>query len=289
MTEDTLHELRDTAETAARAAGKLLRQRFNEARTIEYKSAIDLVTDADRASEALLISHIQKRHPKHAILAEESGFTRGTDGGLRWLVDPLDGTTNYSHHLPHFSVSVAVEGPRGLLAGAIYDPMRDELFSAARGLGATLNGGPIQATRGVTVERSLLCTGFPYDVHQHPDVPLGLFSRMLRMSQGVRRLGSAALDLCYVASGRLDGFFEIGLKPWDIAAGALIVWEAGGEMTQIDGAPLDLSIGDVLATGPDLHPALAKACAEVLAEAKYVPRSRLEPAAPTPVSPGEGS
>lgn len=276
MTDDNLHDLRGTAETAAREAGKLLRDRFNEARTIEYKSAIDLVTDADKASEAQLLAYLRKRHPTHAILAEESGFTRGT-AGLRWLVDPLDGTTNYSHRLPHFSVSVAVEGPRGLLAGAIYDPMRDELFSAARGLGATLNGGPIQATRGVTFDRALLCTGFPYDVREHPEVPVGLFGRMIRKAQGVRRLGSAALDLAYVASGRLDGFFEFGLKPWDIAAGALIVWESGGEMTQIDGAPLDLSIGDVLAASSDLHPTLARESADFLREASYVPRSRLDP------------
>lgn len=274
MSDDSLHDLRETAETAAREAGKLLRAKFNEARTIEFKSGIDLVTDADRASEEQLLAFIRERHPTHAVLAEEGGFTKGT-GGIRWLVDPLDGTTNYSHRLPHFSVSVAVEGPRGLLAGAIYDPMREELFSAARGLGATLNGAPIQASHVATLETSLLCTGFPYDVREHPQVPVGLFSRMLGRSQGVRRLGSAALDLCYVASGRLDGFFEIGLKPWDIAAGALIVWESGGEMTQIDGAPLDLSIGDVLASNGDLHEALVHEANEVLREAKYVPRSRL--------------
>jgi myo-inositol-1(or 4)-monophosphatase len=140
-----------------------------------------------------------------------------------------------------------------------------------------LNGAPIQASHGLTLETSLLCTGFPYDVREHPEVPVGLFRRMLGRSQGVRRLGSAALDLCYVAAGRLDGFFEIGLKPWDIAAGALIVWESGGEMTQIDGAPLDLSIGDVLASNGELHEVLVREANEVLREAKYVPRSRLEP------------
>lgn len=274
MSDDSLHDLRETAETAARDAGALLRARFNELRTIEYKSEIDLVTDADRASEALLLEYLRQRHPTHAILSEESGFSRGT-GGLRWLVDPLDGTTNYSHRMPHFCVSVAVEGPRGLLAGAIYDPMREELFSAARGLGATLNGAPIQASHGVTLETSLLCTGFPYDVREHPEVPVGLFTRLLRQAQGVRRMGSAALELAYVASGRLDGFFEIGLKPWDIAAGALIVWESGGEMTQVDGAPLDLSIGDVLASNGELHEALVHETNEVLREQKYVPRSRL--------------
>lgn len=277
MSDDSLHDLRETAETAAVQAGKLLRARFNDARTIEYKSGIDLVTDADRASEALLLAYIKERHPTHAILAEESGMSRGT-GGPRWLVDPLDGTTNYSHRLPHFCVSVAVEGPRGLLAGAIYDPMREELFSAARGLGATLNGAPIQASHSITLDRALLCTGFPYDVREHPDVPVGLFTRMLTRAQGVRRLGSAALELAYVACGRLDGFFEIGLKPWDLAAGALIVWESGGEMTQIDGAPLDLSIGDVLASTAELHDTLVHEANEVLREARYVPRSRLEPA-----------
>ena len=135
-----------------------------------------------------------------------------------------------------------------------------------------------QASHGLSLDRALLCTGFPYDVREHPDVPVGLFTRMLTRAQGVRRLGSAALELAYVACGRLDGFFEIGLKPWDLAAGALIVWESGGEMTQIDGAPLDLSIGDVLASTAELHATLVHEANEVLREARYVPRSRLEPA-----------
>jgi myo-inositol-1(or 4)-monophosphatase len=277
MTDEGLHALRTCAEEAARAAGAILRDKFGGVRTIEFKGGIDLVTDADRASERELIAHLRARYPDHAILSEEAGFSRGT-GGMRWIVDPLDGTTNYSHRVPHFCVSIAVEGPRGLLAGVVYDPMQDELFAATRGQGATLNGAPLRASDATTIDHALLCTGFPYDVRERPDAPVGLFSRLIRKAQGVRRMGSAALDLAYVASGRFDGFFEFGLKPWDIAAGALLVQEAGGAMRRIDGAPFDLAIGDVLATAPGLEKLLTEECREFLEQIRYVPRARLEPA-----------
>jgi myo-inositol-1(or 4)-monophosphatase len=272
MSNPGLSELLSTAEEGARRAGRLLAERFEGERTIEYKGRIDLVTDADKASEAELIRYVHGRFPEHTILSEESGLQ--SRGELRWFIDPLDGTTNYSHRVPHFCVSVAVQGSGELLAGAIYDPLRDELFSAARGRGATLNGSPLQVSSVESLDRALLCTGFPYDVRERPEIPLGLFNRLIRCAQGIRRIGSAALDLAYVAAGRFDGFFEFGLKPWDIAAGALLVTEAGGTMTQIDGEPLDLSIGDVLASCPGIEERLRWECSRVLAEIGWTPRPK---------------
>ena len=257
----TTAELRQTAEDAARLAGKLLSEKFGGQRTIEYKGGIDLVTDADRAAEAAILELLRARHPDHAILAEVSGASgtrmgAQTDGGHRWIIDPLDGTTNYSHRLPHFSVSIAVEDAQGLLAGVVYDPIRDELFAATRGEGAALNGLPIRVSGAATLDKALLCTGFPYDVRENPEAPLGLFNRLVRKARGMRRFGSAALDLAYIACGRYDGYFEFGLKPWDVAAGALLVREAGGLITRIDGAALDLHRGDVIAGGAAIHAAL---------------------------------
>jgi myo-inositol-1(or 4)-monophosphatase len=263
MEQETPAALRRTAEEAARLAGRILAERFQSARTIEFKrSNIDLVTDADMASEQALIRFLRERHPGHAILAEESGASQGE--GLRWLIDPLDGTTNYAHQVPHFSVSVAVEGSGGVLAGVVYDPMRDELFSAARGEGATLNGRPLKASDATDVGLALLCTGFPYDVRENPDAPVGLLNHFIRRAQGIRRSGSAALDLSYVAAGRFDGFFEFSLKPWDIGAGSLLVTEAGGVITQINGSPFDVMHGDVLASAPGLAQVLQEECRLVL-------------------------
>ncbi len=264
-----LAALRQTAEDAARLAGKLLAERFEGPRTIEYKGGIDLVTDADRAAEEAILELVQARYPDHAILAEESGATAGTATGkerLRWIIDPLDGTTNYSHRLPHFSVSIAVEDAQGVVIGVVFDPIREELFAATRGQGATLNGSPIRVSQTLTMDQALLCTGFPYDVRERPDAPLGLFDRLVRKARGMRRFGSAALDLAYIACGRYDGYFEFGLKPWDLAAGALLVREAGGVVTRIDGAPLDLHQGDLLAGGAALH-ALLRAETQPVLEA----------------------
>jgi myo-inositol-1(or 4)-monophosphatase len=167
---------------------------------------------------------------------------------------------------------VGVEGPDGLMAGVVYDPMRDELFSAARGRGATLNGRAIHPSNCADLEHALLCTGFPADVRENPAAPVGLFARLIREAQGVRRFGSAALDLAYVAVGRFDGFFEFRLKPWDIAAGSLLVSEAGGTVTRIDGAPLDVSIGDILACSSSLSPVLGPQCAAFIKEVGWTPR-----------------
>lgn len=268
---DDVDTLRADAEEAARRAARILAERFEGDRTIEFKGGIDLVTDADKASEAALIEFLKERHPDHAVLAEESGYTPGA-GGHRWILDPLDGTTNYAHRVPHFCVSVAVEGPEGLLAGVILDPVRNELFSAAKGRGATRNGKPITVSATRELNRALLCTGFPYDVREKPDAPLGLFNRLMKKAQGIRRMGSAALDLAYVACGRYDGFFEFGLKAWDIAAGALLIQEAGGTCDRIDGAPLDLRIGDIVAVNAGMSEALRTECSRFLQEIAWKPR-----------------
>ncbi len=272
MSPETPATLRRTAEEGARLAGRILADRFLGERTVEYKGGIDLVTDADKASEEALLAFLRERHPTHALLAEESGASAGTSA-LRWVVDPLDGTTNYAHRVPHFCVSVAVEGPEGLLAGVVYDPMLDELFSAARGEGATLNGRPLRASSVATLDKALLCTGFPYDVRERPEGPVGLFNRFILRAQGMRRTGSAALDLAYVAAGRFDGFFEFGLKPWDIAAGALLVEEAGGVIRHVTGAPFDVMRGDVIASAPALAPELLSEAKRFLDDLGWKPRA----------------
>jgi myo-inositol-1(or 4)-monophosphatase len=267
-----LRELLDTALEAARRAGQVLADRFGGQRTIRYKGGIDLVTDADHASEKVMLELLRQRFPEHAVLAEESGGSTGN--GFRWILDPLDGTTNYSHRVPHFCVSVAVEGPDGLLAGVIHDPVREETFAASRGGGATLNDEPIRPAETGDLDGALLCTGFPYDVRERPEAPLGLFNRLMRRCQGIRRFGSAALDLAYVACGRFDGFFEFGLKPWDIAAGVLLVQEAGGRVSRVDGEPLDLSVGDIVGAAPGVYEALRDETREFLKEIGWAPGQR---------------
>lgn len=259
-----MSELLTLAEAIARTAGAVLRERFALARTIDFKgeNRADLVTDADRASEAVILEWLAREVPQHAVLAEETGAWG--QGAFTWYVDPLDGTTNYAHGVPHFCVTLAVEGPEGLLAGVSYDPLRDECFGASRGEGATLNGQPLRPSRATRLDQAVLCTGFPYDLQQRPQTPLGLFERLARQAQGMRRMGSAALDLAYVAAGRFDGFFELGLKPWDTAAGALLVAEAGGRVLRIDGAPYQPRCGDVLAAAPGLCGELATNCADFL-------------------------
>jgi myo-inositol-1(or 4)-monophosphatase len=241
---------------ATRRGGAVLRALFGERRTIAYKGGIDLVTDADHASEAALLEFLTRRFPDAAVLAEESGRSGAPAGRLRFIVDPLDGTTNYAHGLPHFAVNVGVEDAHGLLAGATYDPMRDELFVAGRGRGATLNGEPIAASERSELARALLCTGFPYDIHQHPEGPLRLFGAYLTQARAVRRLGSAALDLAYVACGRLDGFWEMKLKPWDLAPGILLVREAGGRVADFAGGERMMDSGEICAGNALLHPQL---------------------------------
>ena len=245
-------DLRAACVEAARLGGEVLRERWGKARTIEYKGGIDLVTDADRASEAAVLGFLTARFPGAAILAEESGASGAGVGGLRFFVDPLDGTTNYAHGLPHFAVNVAVADASGLAAGATLDPLRGERWDAARGRGATLDGARVSHSGRSELRGSLLVTGFPYDVHDRYEEPLRLFTAFIRRARAVRRFGSAALDLAYVASGRFDGFWELRLKPWDVAAGIVIAREAGALVTDLGGGDRMLESGDIVAATPGL-------------------------------------
>jgi len=262
--------LRDAACEFARAAGAILLEGYGRAHEPERKGRIDLVTEYDRRSEALLVSLIRGRFPGHAILAEESGMhdgaaraggPSGAGAGVRWLCDPLDGTTNFSHNYPFFGVSVGVEVDGALAAGAVYDPVRDELFAAAAAAGATLNGRPIRVSGIERLEDALLVTGFPYDVREEPDRHLPLFKEFLMRAQGVRRDGSAALNLCYVAMARFDGMWEGDLSPWDVAAGSLIVREAGGVVTGYAGEPMRLDGRRIVTANPTLHARLLEVVA----------------------------
>ncbi len=258
-------DLESACAEAARRGGDVLRGRWSARRTIELKGDIDLVTDADRMSEAALLDFIHRRFPGSAVLAEESGRS-GADAAtarLRWYVDPLDGTTNYAHGVPHFAVTGAVEDGGGLAAGATYDPLRQELFTAARGRGARLAGDPIRVSATAELSQALLVTGFPYDVHRDADEVLAIFAACLRRARGVRRFGSAALDLAWVACGRFDGFWEAKLKPWDVAAGILLVREGGGAVADFDGGDGMLHGGTICAAGRRIQPLLLGLLAEV--------------------------
>lgn len=240
----------------ARAAGSLLAERFGRALRVTNKSELDLVTESDLASEELIIDRIKTYHPRHAILAEESGAsspaTPEAQNEWRWIIDPLDGTTNYAHGYPCFCVSIGLEYKGRMEAGVIYDPMRDELFTAERGEGASLNGRRIHVSEINNLSAALLCTGFPYDVRERSEFARH-FTNFIMNAQGVRRDGAAALDLAYVACGRFDGFWEEGLKPWDVAAGSLMVEEAGGRVSKYDGGPLSIYTPPILASNGLVH------------------------------------
>ena len=240
-------------ERLAREAGQILRAGYSKQHEVSYKSEIDLVTEIDAQSEEFLINAIRTQFPDHYILTEESGALTGDDAHL-WYIDPLDGTVNYAHGIPIFSVSIAYAHAGTLELASVYDPMRDEMFSAVKGKGATLNGERIQVSGTSELARSLLVTGFPYDMWHTPDDNLTSYGRFAKLTQGVRRLGSAALDLCYVGAGRFDGFWERVLQPWDVAAGGLIASEAGAKVTRLDGSPAYLSMPpSILAANPTLH------------------------------------
>jgi myo-inositol-1(or 4)-monophosphatase len=222
----------------AREAGRVLAEKFGRALQVSNKGDIDLVTEADLASERLIVERVRSYHPRHAILAEEAGDVTGVASEFKWIVDPLDGTTNYAHGYPVFCVSIALEHRGRVVVGVVYDPIRDELFAAERGGGATLNGRRARVSETDDLNRALLCTGFPYDVRERGDF-VRHFRNFIMSAQSVRRDGAAALDLAYVAAGRFDGFYEEGLRPWDVAAGVLLVEEAGGRVTHYDGQPFD--------------------------------------------------
>jgi myo-inositol-1(or 4)-monophosphatase len=256
-----MKELLELAVVLGREVGALQRDRFDEPRTIDTKStSIDLVTDVDRASDALVRERLAAERPHDALLSEESAGRDGTSG-VRWIVDPLDGTTNYAHGFPHFGVSIGVEVDGERAVGVIYDPIRDELFSAVRNGGAFLNGAAISVSETRELERSLLGTGFAYDVHRAEIDNLDYFGRFLKRAQAVRRAGSAALDLAYVACGRFDGFWELNLHPWDVAAGLLLVDEAGGRTTDLQGGPPPASGKAIVASNGPLHPQLLEVIA----------------------------
>jgi myo-inositol-1(or 4)-monophosphatase len=241
----------------ARDAGAILADRLGRALQVSNKGDIDLVTESDLASEALIIERIKSHYPRHAILAEESGATEGADvdsgnSEWKWIIDPLDGTTNYAHGYPCFCVSIALEHDGAIEVAVIYDPMRNEMFAAERGQGATLNARRIRVSTVEDLNSAMLCTGFPYNVRERPDFARD-FANFTMESQAVRRDGSAAIDLAYVACGRFDGFWEDGLKPWDVAAGVLLIEEAGGRITDFNGRKLDIYSPKVLASNGLVH------------------------------------
>ncbi|MDQ3668629.1 MAG: inositol monophosphatase [Acidobacteriota bacterium] len=244
----------------ARDAGGILIDRLGRALQVSNKGDIDLVTEADLASEKLIIERIRSHYPRHSILAEESGVSEGVmsipgESEWRWIIDPLDGTTNYAHGYPCFCVSIGVERSGRIEIGVVYDPMRNEMFAAERGQGATLNERRISVSVVEDLNHAMLCTGFPYNVRERPDFARD-FTNFTMQAQAVRRDGSAAIDLAYVACGRFDGFWEAGLNPWDIAAGILLIEEAGGRVTDYRNAPLDIYTPEVLASNGLVHEAM---------------------------------
>jgi myo-inositol-1(or 4)-monophosphatase len=246
-------------------AGGLQMGRFGGDFHVEMKGAIDLVTEVDIEVEQMCRKILAERFPSHAVLAEEEGGHPDATAGTSeycWIFDPIDGTTNYAHGLPIFCAALALEIRGRVEVAAVYDPTRRELFTAQRGVGAFLNGSRLAVSTPKRLLDSVLATGFPYDVHQNPGDILGLFGAFIARARAVRRLGSAALDLCYVAAGRLDGFWEANLHPWDVAAGALLVEEAGGQVRGMDGTPFDPRARHVVAACPVLLPAMLEVIAD---------------------------
>ncbi|HEX5415340.1 MAG TPA: inositol monophosphatase family protein [Chloroflexota bacterium] len=240
---------------AAAAGARVLRRHYGEIQKVSFKGIVDLVTEQDKRSEAVIAQTIRRAFPEHAILGEESGLSGASPN--RWIVDPLDGTTNYAHGYPMFAVSIAYEENGQLRVGVVVDPLRREIFAAQRGLGATLNGQPIQVSNAETLLASVLETGFPYR-RDRLELALRQFVQLAPLTQGLRRSGSAALGLAYVAAGRLDGFWEATLNSWDMAAGALLIEEAGGTVSQIDGSPYRVDSTDIAASNGRIHAALIR-------------------------------
>jgi len=249
-----VRDLLKMAKDAAIAAGKVLRDLVGCVHEVRYKGEVNLVTEADLAAEQVILDAIRTTYPDHAILSEEGGTGAPLTGSdMLWVVDPLDGTTNFAHGYPVFCVSIALLIKGRPSIGVIYDPMRDELFEAARGLGARLNGRPMHVSACPELQRALVCTGFVYDRGDALDAPLRRFARMQKASEGLRRDGSAALNMAYTACGRFDAFFELHLNPWDVAAGFVLVEEAGGRITRSNGQPAGVFDGDVVASNGLIH------------------------------------
>lgn len=248
--------LLETAIAASREAGALLLNYSARGFRVEYKNPINLVTDADRAAEQCLIDHIRNCFPSHRFLAEERGRVEQAPSPYLWIIDPLDGTTNFAHGYPAYCVSIGLEYRGRCILGVIYDPSRDELFTASETWGAQLNDRPIHVSETTSLDNSLLVTGFAYDIRESPRNNLDHFAQFALKAQGLRRTGSAALDLCYVAAGRFDGFWEVRLNPWDMAAGSVIVREAGGQLTDFSGKDLSIYEQEIVASNGHIHEAM---------------------------------
>ena len=245
------------AEAAVREAGRYLKANLNSRAEAVHKGDVDLVTKFDTGAQDILVGRLSADFPGHGFLAEE-GLSKPSASGFRWILDPLDGTTNYTHTFPVFSISAALEFQGQTVLGLVYDPMREEMFTAAAGSGARLNGLPIRVSNVGRLDESLVATGFPYDLRETSDNNASHWSRFLFLVQALRRCGSAALDLCYVACGRFDGFWEMKLMPWDVAAGALIVVEAGGKVTDFRGRDHRPDVPEALATNGLIHRAMVE-------------------------------
>ena len=238
---------------AALKAGNYIRKNIGKVKDVHYKGEINVVTDVDKKAENIIIDTIRHAYPSHNFLAEESSYTKGESSSFTWVIDPLDGTTNFLHGFPVFCVSIALEYKGKLLVGVVYDPTRNELFYAERGGGAILNKKRIRVSGVTKIKRALLSTGFAYNVKSAKEDNINGFARFIKVSQAVRRAGSAALDLCYVASGRFDGFWELGLHPWDAAAALLVVQEAGGKVTRFNGSKYSIYDKEILASNSKIH------------------------------------
>lgn len=272
----------DIATEAALAGGAVLQSYWGKLEDIQEKGRPgDLLTAADKAAEAAVLQILERHFPDHQILAEESGQLGNTQSQYLWAIDPLDGTTNFAHQYPFSATSVGllIEGVPQV--GVVYDPFHRELFRAATGLGATRNRQPIQVSATTSLEQSLLVTGFAYDRRETPDNNYAEFCYLTHLTQGVRRGGAAALDLAYVACGRLDGYWERGLSPWDIAAGIVLVQEAGGQVTAYDGGPQKLDTGRILATNGLIHQDLSQELLKVQAANFQVPGTIPQPGSRT--------
>ncbi len=245
--------LKETAIEAAKTAASILNDYARNGFRVEYKDQVNLVTDADRRSEQAIIDVIRKPFPTHRVLAEERGEQAGSDLEYQWVIDPLDGTTNFAHGYPAYCVSIGVEYRGNPILGIVLDPTRQELFLAEAGCGASLNGTPLHVSRTSTLNSALLVTGFAYDIRESPENNLNHFSRFALRAQGMRRTGTAALDLCYVAAGRFDGFWELKLHPWDTAAGLIMVLEAGGLVTGFNGEPFSIHQQAIVASNGLIH------------------------------------
>jgi myo-inositol-1(or 4)-monophosphatase len=266
---DSMEAMERVAIRAAHAAGRIHLKRLSHTNISRKSNAIDLVTEADHESEAVVIDVLQRAFPDHTILAEEGSGNCEAASEHRWIIDPLDGTTNFAHSFPQFCVSIGYERRGRIQLAVIFDAFKKELFVARRGSGASLNRKPIRVSHVRTLDMSLLATGFPYDRRERRRFYLCFWEAFMLRTHGVRRTGSAALDLAWVACGRVDAFWEFGLKPWDVAAGSLLVEEAGGHVSNMDGSTLDLNAAQIIASNGRLHQQMVETLAAIRPEAEH--------------------